>query len=129
MWVSLIIALLTYLLSPKDTKSQQKTALLSAAAAGAVTYGVTEYTDWGKENIQPLDNSISSFFNGTPNPAAATATGGAAQAQASSGLWDTLKSWGAKGVAAVIGTAGVVSGNSSLIWIAIAALIGIAVLH
>lgn len=31
--------------------------MTNAATAGLVTYGVTEYTDWGKENLAPLNGA------------------------------------------------------------------------
>lgn len=127
MWLALIIAVLTYLLSPRDTSTDRKQALLKAAGAGAITYGISEYTDWGKENLKPLDNKISGVFspdvktdaNGNPikDPNAAKVTTGST----GSGVWDAVKSWGPT----VVGTVGAAAVASSIpswvMWAALAA--------
>lgn len=134
MWVALIMAVLTYLLQSPSNASERKKALLTAAAVGGVTYGVTEYTDWGQENLAPIDSSINSalgFGEGTSKTDAdakeagdalgSSATGSQKPGASSSGFWDTLKSWGAAGTAAVAGTIGVATGAlpSWLIWAAV----------
>jgi len=112
MWISLLIALLTYFLSPTNTAAERRSALLKAGAAGALTYGVTEYTDWGKENLGPLDDSIGSIFTPPADPNAVPSdqtkavipgvgTGG--------GIWDALKGVGAPVLA---GAAGLAAGSA-----------------
>lgn len=56
MWISLIIALVTYLASSKSSPEDKKSALLNAGLAGAGTAFVTSQTDWGKD--------VNSTFNG-----------------------------------------------------------------
>lgn len=56
MWISLIIALVTYLASSKSNPEDKKKALLNAGLAGAGTAFVTSQTDWGKD--------VNSTFNG-----------------------------------------------------------------
>jgi len=124
MWLTLIVTLLTYLLSPRDTKKDKRKALINAAAAGAITYGVTNYTDWGQENLQPLDDAIASPFIGPPNPEAVSGTNtNGAVTEAKNGFWDTLQSWGPTGVATVVGTTGAVAAanKSPWLWIALIA--------
>lgn len=116
MGLSLIIALLAYLLSPRDTAKERRQALLNAGIAGGVTYGVTEYTDWGQENLAPLDDSIASVF--TPTPDLAIAGEGTTTATIPTSTWDTLKSYGAPALAAVAGATVAGGGLTSLLpWI------------
>lgn len=133
MWVSLIIAVLAYLLQDPQNSSERKKALLTAGAVGAVTYGVTEHTDWGKENLKPLDDDINEFLGfgkgdsktdadakDAGSALGGSTTGKQTSGSSSSGFWDTLKSWGATGTATVAGTLGLATGTlpSWLIWVA-----------
>lgn len=117
MWVALIIAVITYLLQNPGNSEERKKALLVAAGAGAVTYGVTQYTDWGQENLAPLDSSISSFVSGNPDSSSkVTVAGGAGQnatgtTTVGTGFWDTLKSWGPAGTLAVGAGASALAGS------------------
>lgn len=125
MWISLIIALLTYLLQNPKNAEERKKALMIAGAAGLGTYAVTNYTDWGQQNLAPLNDSINGAlgFGGSSTTAGAANGGvtgspvipGAATTTSSAGgwadgFWTTLQSWGGVGTAAVIGTAGVATG-------------------
>lgn len=124
MWISLIIAVLTYFMSDRGTSTERNQALLKAAGAGALAYGVTEYTDWGKKNLQPLDDRISGVFSSdkaediaavNKNGEAIVKTG--TTKSASSGVWDAIKSWGPT-VATAVGGAAIAS---SLPWWAVPA--------
>lgn len=120
MWLSLIIALITYLLSPRDTAAERQKALLTAGVAGAVTYGVENYTDWGKTNLQPIDNAIAAPFTSTPDAAATTATLGATAATTSgstSTIGGLLGSVTPTGLAAAGLGLGALTGNNTLLWI------------
>lgn len=76
MTISMIISLLVYLLSPKDTPAERRRAVMGAAVAGLGTYYVTTQTDWGKSLIGA----------GTTKPAANPVTiGGAGQQPAGNG--------------------------------------------
>lgn len=128
MWLSLFIALITYLLSPKDTSAQRKRALLNAAVAGGITYGLTEYTDWGKEVSNEFDGMIG-VGNKVDDEAATNATKpasvgspGTGTAGSSGSLWSTLTSWGAAGTAAVVGTTGAAAGAVSGNWLPVLAI-------
>lgn len=135
MWLSLIITLLTYLLSPRDTSSERRKALIRAAAVGGGTYLATQNTDWGRDisksfddmiGVSPTDKPIGDTGEGTaanlvdaskaPAVTKPGTTGGAG-----GGFWSTLTSWGAAGTAAVIGTAGVATGTVPK-WLIIAGL-------
>lgn len=138
MWVSLFIALVTYLLSDTSTADKRKNALLSAAAIGGVSYVAATNTDWGKDISGKFDSFVG--LNGepltaSPNTAATAANAGNAlqtgatgtgTATSTGGLWSTLTSWGAAGTAAVVGTgaagAALVSGKTN--WLVIAAIAG-----
>lgn len=101
MWVSLFIALLTYLLSPKGTASERRSALLNAAVAGGAAYVATEYTDWGKDISNKFDGAIGikPTTTLTPEQTAALATEAATGAPTTGGTtaptswWQTIKDW------------------------------------
>lgn len=65
MWLSLFIALVTYLLSPKGTDAEKRKALLAAAAAGGVAYVATNYTDWGRDISGSFDEALGLGGSGT----------------------------------------------------------------
>lgn len=110
MWLALIMALMSYLMSPRDTSTQRRRALTTALTAGALTYGVTEYTDWGQENLAPLDDKIDGFFSAEDvDPAAPVSTGGVSQAAKTNG-WDVLKTWGPTEILATAGGVGALTG-------------------
>lgn len=88
MWISLFIAILTYLLSAKGNSEQRRQALLNSAMAGGATYLATEYTDWGKDVSGKFDSAIG--LGGTTPAAGSTATTGT---KAPVSLWDTLRTW------------------------------------
>jgi len=88
MW--LIISILVYLMQDTSTPEKQKKAFANAAAAGLVTYGVSEYTQWGKENLSSVD--------GVPKSA--------------EDLANSVKNLGPVGIAAGLGAAGLASGVS-----------------
>lgn len=149
-WIQLIIALLAYLGSKKAGASNT-TAALTAVGAGLATHYVTTQTEWGRENLQPINNSISRFFgisSGNVSDGVATDVDGnvvtgpedhvpvkqpdgsivwlpSDLANNGSSFWgatsDTLKSWGGIGTAAVIGTASAASGNNNMFWLLIGA--------
>lgn len=58
MWISLLIALLTYLMSPKGNEKEKRQALVKAGLAGGATYLATQYTDWGKDISDKFDGAI-----------------------------------------------------------------------
>lgn len=58
MWLSLLIALITYMASPKGTPEERRRALLASAAVGGTTYLATEYTDWGRDISDQFDDAI-----------------------------------------------------------------------
>lgn len=64
--IALLIAIFTYLAARKNGASSSQ-ALLAGAGAGLATHYVTKNTEWGRDNIQPLNDKIASFlgFNNT----------------------------------------------------------------
>lgn len=134
MWLSLFIALITYLLSPKDTSAQRKRALLNAAVAGGATYALTEYTDWGQEVSNSFDgaigvgNTVGDSEGAASTKPVSTGSAGTGTSGSSGSLWSTLTSWGAAGTAAVVGVTGAAAGDSSTNWLPILLLAGGALL-
>lgn len=58
MWISLLIALITYMASPKGDAKERRKALLTAAAVGGAAYLATEYTDWGRDISDRFDDAV-----------------------------------------------------------------------
>lgn len=115
MWLSLAITILVYLLSPKGNSAQRSKALLTAAAVGGATYLATENTDWGKDISDRFDGAIGvnpTKIDGVAADASTTASvrKDVAGTSTGSGLWDTLKGWGAGGTAAVAALLGGATG-------------------
>lgn len=102
MWLTLVVMLVTYLLSPKGTDKEKRQALTNAALAGGATYLATEYTDWGKDISNSFDSAIG--VGGTSTKSAAdAATGVKTPASSGTGAWGSLTNWLAGGVAAGAG--------------------------
>lgn len=132
MWLTLLVMVLSYLMQDPQNGKERKNALMRSMALGAVTYGVTEYTDWGQENLAPINDSISDFIGiGEPDTtvtAESGATGGAVGVQAGvaggAGVASVLSSIG-PGTAAL---GGFLAGASSPGWVPLALAAGAAVL-
>lgn len=147
-WTSIIMFILSFLMSKSKGKSTAQAAGIAALAGGA-TYlladpanssnllGIgVEPGSVGAEKASPGDSAaVSSVLATDPEHTAKSTAAGTAAGQ----TWfqstldtvgSTLKSWGGVGTAAVIGTTGVVAGNSKtsskiLMWggLALAALL------
>lgn len=104
-WLSIIAAIVTFLLSGGLKKGKTATALAAALGVGAGTYYLTHNTDWGRENLGYLDGvevepspdgTGATVTDGDPkNPSVVPIrqpTGGSG-ASGANGLWNTLGSW------------------------------------
>lgn len=132
MWLSALIALITYLLSPKGNSAERRQALLNAGLAGGGTYLATQYTDWGKDLSSSFDSAIGVAekpaipASGSIAASGATldangnvittpvagAVGAVNKTPAAGGsLWSTISSWGPGVTALAAGTAGAVLGS------------------
>lgn len=60
-WIQIILAVLAFFLTKKKTGDTGKAALAAGATYLATDWVVND-TDWGKENLLPLNESVSSFF-------------------------------------------------------------------
>lgn len=118
-WLSIAMALLTYLLLPTGSATQRRNALLGALAVGGATFATTHYTDWGQENLGQFDGVIPETV-GPPAPGtgyiAPPGQQGGSLPSGWAGLWSTLQSWGAAGTAAVLGT-GIVATSGQAKWL------------
>lgn len=126
-WLSIIMALLTFFTTKKSGASNT-TAALAAGLVGAGTYYTTHETEWGKKNLGALDgvNLSAGVKPPTTVPVADNATGGGVvlpsdKSGSSTGVFDVLKTWGATGTAAVIGTGAAATGsgvfdNKYVVW-------------
>lgn len=120
-WLTIVVMLLSYLMQPRGTADERRKALMGSVLTGGATYALTHYTDWGQENLGKFDGVITSGETPVANPQAptgvpvtlgvgGTSTGGQSQ---TSGFWDTLKSWGPTGTAAVVGVGAAVAGSNN----------------
>lgn len=132
-WLSIILAVLSFLTTKKATGSTAA-AVAAGALAGVGTYYVTHETDWGRTNLGSLDGvtETAALLNDDGTPVL-DAQGNAISIPAGSkveknvdgtvkvvggvpsvtnGVTDVLKSWGATGTAAVIGTTAVATSSS-----------------
>ena len=75
MWISLLIAFLTYLMSPKGTDSEKRQALVRAGLAGGAAYAATEYTDWGRDISDQFDGAIGATPGGSTDSDTTVTTG------------------------------------------------------
>jgi len=57
-WLSIIVTLVSFLLAGGAKKENRVKAAAIGLAAGAATYGVTHYTDWGKDNLGSIDGVV-----------------------------------------------------------------------
>lgn len=141
MWLSLLLTVLSYLLSPRDTSKERRQALLRSIAVGGASYAVTEYTDWGSQISDKFDDAIGLGADdptakgrmvdaegnvydadgalvqagsiGSTTPNSPTNASGAA----STGFWKTLQSWGPTGTAAVVGAGALAATSGSKTWV------------
>lgn len=73
-WLSIISFLLTFFAAGGAKPEKRRQALLAAGLAGAATYGVTHYTDWGQANLGRYDGVV---VGGPSTPIVYTEEGGA----------------------------------------------------
>lgn len=103
MWVSLFIAVITYLLSDRGTSEERRDALRNAAIAGGAAYIATETTDWGADISSGFDDLI-----GVGGPATESTVDAAGNVVLppkpanSPSTWDSFKGW----AAGLLGVAG-----------------------
>lgn len=150
MWLSLLLTVLTYLLSPRDTSKERRQALLRSIAVGGAAYAVTEYTDWGQQISASFDEAVGlgaddpdahgrmvdpegNVYDAdgkliVPGTVGSTTPNSPTNSNAStnSGFWKTLQSWGASGTAAVVGAGAIATSSGSKTWLLVGA--GIAAL-
>lgn len=101
-WLTIIVVVVSFFLAGGAKKEDRAKAALIAAGVGAATYGVTHYTDWGKENLGALDGLEITNDNGqtgvTSNGKSkavseASRTADSVTKSGNGGLWQTLSSW------------------------------------
>lgn len=130
-WLSIIMALVSFFLAGGAKPENRAKAAAIGLAAGAATYGISHYTDWGKENLGSLDGVTVSGGGAADNnkqPTVTNASGApinlgnnAASTNGSTGLFSALG--GALSKPVVAGAAGIAAGSAlsgtTLMWIAI----------
>lgn len=130
-WLSIIMALVSFFLAGGSKPENRARAAAIGLAAGAATYGITHYTDWGQENLGNLDGVVVSGGGEGASDKMPTATNvngqpitlgnGSAGASGSTGLFSAVG--GALSNPVVAGAAGLAAGSllsrSTLMWIAL----------
>lgn len=130
-WLSIVMALVSFFLAGGSKPENRAKAAAIGLAAGTATYGITHYTDWGKENLGSLDGVTVSGGGETDNvkqPTVTNASGvpvnlgnNAASTNGSTGLFSAIG--GALSNPVVAGATGLAAGSAmsgtTLMWIAI----------
>lgn len=70
-WLSIVITLLTFFLAGGSKPENRGKAAALGLAAGAATYGITHYTDWGRDALGNWDGLEIEVDSGG-NPVSAT---------------------------------------------------------
>lgn len=107
-WLSILMALLSFLGTLKKDKSNVGQAALVGAAAGLGTYYVSHETEWGRSNLGSLDGVVTGTVSAAPDavttydgpavkatvpvaPASATTTAGSVEVGGSTGgVWQAI---------------------------------------
>lgn len=137
-WLSIIMAILSYLLSMKDDPEKKSRAVAAAALAGLGTYYVSHETEWGRETLGDLDgvptvNEVATAATavtgadgqpvtvkdktGATVPVKVPTVSPTTNPSSTTSGWDVLQSWGAAGTAAVVGTAAVATSSGASKWL------------
>lgn len=122
-WLSIIMAIISALASLKKNPDKKGQAVAAAALGGLGTYYVTHETEWGRDLLGDWDGVVVQPAADAKDPEQVTLPDGSsvgktvvnvpsASTGQTTGLWDTLKSWGPTGTAAVIGTTAVTTSSS-----------------
>lgn len=119
-WLSIIMAVLSFLSSLKKNPGDKGKAVAVGALAGLGTYYVSHETEWGKDTLGSLDGVIpkepinpgdatTTLPDGSKIPTTTTATPSPIDGR-TTGVWDTIKGLGPSGVAGVIGAGAIATG-------------------
>lgn len=116
MWLSIILALISFFTAKKSGASNTQ-ALLTAGLVGGGTYWAQNNTEWGAGTLGQLNAAITEQLGPVPFMSDDVTDGAVAVDAAgnplkrSTNIMDVLRSWGASGTAAVIGTTAVATGG------------------
>lgn len=130
-WLSIIVTLISFFAAGGSKPENRARAAAIGLAAGAATYGISHYTDWGKENLGRLDGVVVAGGGETDvnkKPTATTSTGvpipvgtSSPASSGSTGLFSAIG--GALSNPVVAGATGLAAGSlmskNTLIWIAL----------
>lgn len=101
-WLSIIMAVITFLLSGGLKKGNAGKAAAAAIGVGAGTYYVTHETDWGRDNLGFLDGvevkpdgttGETTISTGIKDPGTVIRQPSGSGSSGANGLWNTLGSW------------------------------------
>lgn len=103
-WLTIIMAVVSFLLSGGLKKGKAGKAAAVALGVGAGTYFVTHETDWGSENLGFLDGvdldvdsdggtTVTSGDPKNPGSVKLPTTTGSTGSSSANGLWNTLGGW------------------------------------
>lgn len=130
MWLTLIMAIASFFLAGGADKEKRGKAALVALGVGAATYGVTNHTEWGRENLGWLDGvEVTTDGDGnktvvsgptdpgTPLPKPTSGGAGTSSTSGSNSFWTTLTGWLTSPVGQVSTGAGVASLSGVPSWL------------
>jgi hypothetical protein len=121
-WLTIIMALLSYLMSPRNTPAERRQAVANGILAGGLTYTATHYTDWGQENLGAYDGVATPSAAVTGSDGSVSGVAGAARPVSSGGsAWGAINGWFKDGLVAV-GAVGLASTVSKWLPFALAGL-------
>lgn len=101
-WLSIVMAVITFLLSGGLKKGNAGKAAAAAIGVGLGTYYATHETDWGRENLGFLDGvevkpdgsgDGARVSTGIKDPGTAVRQPNGSGSSGANGLWNTLGSW------------------------------------
>lgn len=135
-WLTIFITLLTFFAAGGSNKEKRGKAAALALGAGAATYGVTHYTDWGKETLGAIDGvemGVSTSGKttivdrtGSTEPSTKNEDGskGSVSTAGNSGFWNAISGALSSplGSMAVGGAAGAIIGSTVPNWVVLAAI-------
>lgn len=122
-WLSIIMALVSFFLAGGSKPENRAKAAAIGLGVGAATYGITHYTDWGRENLGNLDGVTVTDGDGkspvvtSPTTGVVTPGSGNPATGGSTGFWSSLGGAVSSpiGAAAVGVAAGTIFGLNPLI--------------
>lgn len=110
-WFTLIVMLLNYLMSSRNSPAERRRAVLNSVMLGGLTYATTHYTDWGKANLGEFDGVVTPSAQTAASDGSPAGAGATISQKPNESGWAAIGKWfqpalAATGVAAVASSVG-----------------------